>query len=60
MDNGYSSLAERADRYRNVTPERLRQAACEIFATKNLTLTIKGNKKKIDTEKILRIIEKFD
>ena len=60
MDNGYSSLAERADRYRNITPEKLRDAAREIFKAKNLTLTMKGNKKKINTEKILEIINKFD
>ena len=60
MDNGYSSLAERADRYQNITPEKLRDAAREIFKAKNLTLTMKGNKKKINTEKILEIINKFD
>ena len=59
MDNGYASLAERAERYRAVTPERIRNAAREIFRKENLTLTIKGNKKKIDTEKILGIIEGF-
>jgi predicted Zn-dependent peptidase len=60
MDNGYSSLSERAERYRKITSERLRDAAREIFKTKNLTLTMKGNKKKINTEKILEIINKFD
>lgn len=60
MDNGYSSLAERAERYRKITPERLRDAAREIFKAKNITLTMKGNKKKINTEKILEIINKFD
>ena len=60
MDNGYSSLAERAERYRLVTPERLRDAAREIFDARNLTLTVKGNKKKIDTEKILEIVDKFN
>ena len=60
MNNGYSSLADRAERYRKVTPDRLREVTREIFAAKNLTLTVKGNKKKIDTEKILRIIDKFE
>lgn len=59
MDNGYASLAERAERYRSVTPERIRCSAREIFRVENLTLTIKGNKKKISSEKILEIIEKF-
>lgn len=60
MDGAYSSLEERAERYRRLTSERLRDAAREIFKTENLTLTIKGNKKKIDTEEILGIIDKFD
>ena len=59
MDNGYASLDERAARYREVTPERLRNAAREIFAAKNLTLTIKGNKRKIDVGRILEIIDVF-
>lgn len=59
MDNGYRSLAERAESYRRVTPEMIRRAAVEIFRPENLTLTIKGNKKKIDTEKILEIINNF-
>ena len=59
MDNGCTSLAERAESYRKVTPETIRCAAREIFRAENLTLTIKGNKKKIDSEKILGIIENF-
>ena len=60
MDGGYFSLEERAERYRRLTPLRLRDVAREIFKAENLTLTIKGNKKKIDTERILGIIDKFD
>ena len=60
MDNGYSSLSERAERYRAITPQRLCTVAQEIFVSNNLTLTIKGNKKKIDADKILEIIDKFD
>lgn len=59
MDNGYGSLDERAERYRSVSPQDIRRAAKLIFNADNLTLTIKGNKKKINTEKILEIIEDF-
>ncbi len=60
MDNGYASLEERARRYDSITPKRLREAANTVFRAENLTLTIKGNKKKIDTEKIIALIDKFD
>ena len=53
----YESLDERIEAYKKVTPERIREVACEIFRPENLTLTLKGKKKKIDTEKIKAIIE---
>ncbi len=56
MNLGYASLDERKGAYASVTPEEVRGAACEIFTPKNLTLTIKGNKKKIDTEVLKNII----
>ena len=56
MNLGYASLDERRDAYKKVTAEDIRRAACEIFKPQNLTLTIKGNKKKIDTEDIRKII----
>lgn len=59
MNAGYSSIEERADRYSAVTPERVREVAKEIFRPENLTLAIKGNKKKIDTAKLEEIIKKL-
>ena len=56
MNLGYSSLEERRGAYGKVTPEDIRRAACEIFKPKNLTLTIKGNKQKIDVETIRKIV----
>ncbi len=53
----YASLEERIKAYEKVTPERLRAVACEIFCPENLTLTLKGKKKKIDRERIKKIIE---
>ena len=59
MDSGYSSLEERRERYRAVTPSDIMRAAREIFKKENLTLTVKGNKKRVDTERIVKIIEEF-
>ena len=56
MKLGYTSLDERRAAYAAVTPEEIRRAACEIFTPENLTLTIKGNKKKINTEEIKKLI----
>jgi predicted Zn-dependent peptidase len=53
----YKSLEERIEAYKKVTPERIREAAREIFRPENLTLTLKGRKKKIDTDRIKTIIE---
>lgn len=47
---GYRSLADRVEAYRSVTPERLAEVARIVFRPENLTLTLKGNKKKIDTD----------
>ncbi len=56
MDLGYSDISERKEAYKNVTPERLCELAREIFRPENLTLTVKGNKKSIDTERLRSII----
>ena len=56
---GYRTLDERAERYRAVTPERLRLAARELFKKENLTLTVKGKRKSIDTRRLEEIINKF-
>ena len=59
LAEGYKTLKERAERYRAVTPERLRDAAKEIFRKENLTLTVKGKRKSIDTARLEEIINKF-
>ena len=53
---GYSSLEERVAAYDAVTPEALSRAAAEIFTVSNLTLTVKGNKNRIKTERLADII----
>ena len=52
----YRDISERAEAYRKITPERLREVAREIFSPENLTLTVKGNKRRIDRERLLQIV----
>ena len=59
MKLGYASLDERIAAYAKVTPEEIRRAACEIFRPENLTLTIKGNRKKINDGEIKKLIYKL-
>jgi predicted Zn-dependent peptidase len=59
MSEGYDSITARAERYERVTPERLRQVAEILFTRDNLTLAIKGNKKKIDLDKIREILKEL-
>ena len=57
MNSGYKSIEERSAKYRAVTPERIREISDMIFRVENLTLTLKGNKKKIDLASIENIIK---
>jgi len=59
MQLGYSSIDERRAAYERITPEDIRRAACEIFRPENLTVTVKGNKKKIDIERINELTASF-
>ena len=59
MSNGYRTLKERAEAYDKVTPDDILRASREIFRAKNLTLTVKGNKKKIDLQSLEKLILEF-
>jgi predicted Zn-dependent peptidase len=59
MGLGYSSPEARAKAYAAVTPGEIQKAANEIFKPENLTLTLKGNKRKIDTFRLENIISDF-
>ncbi len=56
MNSGYKTVEERAERYKSITPKRIKEVARELFRPENLTLTLKGNKKKIDISKLEAII----
>ena len=59
MGENYTCIEDRIERYKSVTPERIRDVAKGIFAKKNLTFTIKGNKKRVDKERLLSQIERL-
>ena len=55
MGLGYEDVNERRKVYEKITPEDIRLGASEIFSPDNLILTVKGNKKKIDSERLREI-----
>ena len=56
MNERYASIDERRAAYKSISPLDIKEASNEIFKTDNLTVTVKGNKKKIDVEKLKNII----
>ncbi len=59
MELGYPSVEARSEAYKKVTPEDIKSAACRIFTRENLTLAVKGNKKRIDTDRLLEILSEL-
>ena len=59
MNAGYADLSDRRAVYSSITPERVREVANDVFVQSGLTLALKGNKKRIDTERIKSIIMKL-
>ena len=55
----YKTAEERRLKYEKITPEDIRRGACEIFTPDNLVLTVKGNKKKIDTDRLSSILKEL-
>ncbi len=55
----YPDLASRRSAYEAVTGEDIRAAAERIFTPSRLTLALKGNKRRIDTDRILEIISRL-
>ena len=60
MNLSYRNIEERKETYKKITPEDIRLGACEIFKSDNLVLTVKGNKKKIDTDRLRAICLSLD
>ncbi len=53
---GYGSIDDRRGAYASITPERIREVARAVFNKNNLTVTLKGDKKKIDIDRLNKII----
>ena len=56
MNGDSVAIEDTKTSYQAVTGERLSEIAAEIFIPQNLVLSIKGDKKRIDIEKIRKII----
>ena len=59
MGLGYADMSCRAECYRRIAPRRLCDVARIIFARENLTLTVKGKRRRIDTERLEKIISRL-
>ena len=59
MGATYASVEARREHYDSITESDIMRAAKEIFRPSNLTVTVKGDKRSIDTEQIKRITEKL-
>lgn len=53
---GYTGIEDRRQAYAAITPERLCEVAKTVFRPENMTVTLKANKKRIDTQKLENII----
>lgn len=59
MDMGYPDLDARTRAYAAVTPERIRDLFATILTRDNLTFTMKGKKKTVDTDRIEAILSRL-
>ncbi len=57
LDCPYPDHAARREAFAAVSPERISEMAREIFRSKNLTLALKGNKRQIKQESLLKITD---
>ena len=59
MDLGYKSIEDRRSAYAAITPTEINKAANELFRKRNLTVSVKGNKKKIDIDALSDIVNRI-
>ena len=55
-DLGYSGIEDRIHAYRELSLKRLCEVAAIVLDPRNMTVTLKGNKKKIDKERLNKIL----
>ncbi len=59
MGLGYKTIADRISAYKSITPMRITEVAGEIFKPENLTLSLKGKIKSIDTARLEASIKRL-
>ena len=59
MEQKYKNLDEHINSYKSVTPEEIRRTMETIFAPENLTVTIKGKKRKIDKLRLDKTLAEY-
>lgn len=56
----YRGIEDRREAYRKIEGERVRDVARTVFCLKNLTLTVKGNKKKLNGTELSSLLRTLD
>ena len=59
VGQNFKNIAEQQRAYDEITPEMLRDTMRTIFAPENLTVAIKGKKRKIDKERLDKILAEY-
>lgn len=59
MEQNYKNLDDHINAYKKVTPEEIAHTMKTIFAPENLTVTVKGKKRKIDKARLDEILEGY-
>lgn len=59
LNAGYKSIEDRRAAYTAITPAEIKKAANILFKKSNLTVSVKGNKKRINVQKIKDIVERI-
>lgn len=59
MEQNFKNLEAHINAYKSVTPEDIHSTMKTVFAPENLTVTVKGKKKKIDKERLENILKEY-
>ncbi len=59
MEQNYKNLDSHINAYKSVTPEEMQRTMKTVFVPENLTVTVKGKKRKIDKEKLENILREY-
>ena len=59
MEQGYKNIDAHINAYKSVTPEEIQRTMKTVFSPENLTVCVKGKKKKIDKARLEEILKKY-